>query len=776
MAKATVHAIDARRSSSSESPSSLVWSRRLDLDLNAATSSSSTLTHCRYADDLAASPIRALATASLSAAASARLSSASLARVCDSRSALRSSSSPSPARGRSRRFSSPSPIAAAAAGSSIPGNSFCGGGRSQLRMSSTGETRHEIEPLPFSIFALPQSNVRAGDGLQGKEGGRSVGGGGGIFLPTFGFGSTNGRFILVASKAFFSCGKKRPSLSSNQCSCRFLTWVSSSDIDGLVGMLLKAALSMDHDLSKWVGAFLLSWWLIFRTAFCVEGLRGDAKVRGVNLGGWLVVEGWIKPSLFDDIPNGDMLDGTQVQLKSATLQKYVCAENGGGTTVSVDRDVASLWETFTLWRISEFAFQFRSSSGQFLTCDGEGCSVFATAQTPSATETFYIERNNSRIHIKLTTGTYLQATTANQLTADYPGEPGWDDDNAATFLMTIVANNLHGDYQLANGYGHSKAKEVLKTHRNTFITIEDFSFLYRHGINTVRIPVGWWIAFDPNPPAPFIGGSLEALDNAFTWAIVYNIKCIIDLHAAPGSQNGMEHSASRDGSTDWPTFPDHISKTLDVIDFLAKRYAKHPALLGIELLNEPSAASVPLDILISYYIQGYDVVRKYSSSAYVIICQRIGNADPLELYQANIGSHNLVVDIHYYSLFDTFFVNMSSVDNIQFIYKSREAQLKALNNANAPLVFIGEWVNEWNVTSGSQAEYQDFGRAQLEVYNAASFGWAYWTLKNDRKHWDFEWNIRNNYLQLGESPDRQFANQLVILAAAVACLFLHNPL
>lgn len=30
-------------------------------------------------------------------------------------------------------------------------------------------------------------------------------------------------------------------------------------------------------------------------------------MRAVNLGGWLVVEGWIKPSLFDGIPNGDML-------------------------------------------------------------------------------------------------------------------------------------------------------------------------------------------------------------------------------------------------------------------------------------------------------------------------------------------------------------------------------------------------------------------------------------------------------------------------------------
>lgn len=39
----------------------------------------------------------------------------------------------------------------------------------------------------------------------------------------------------------------------------------------------------------------------------VEGLRGNSKVRGVNLGGWLVIEGWIKPALFDAIPNGDML-------------------------------------------------------------------------------------------------------------------------------------------------------------------------------------------------------------------------------------------------------------------------------------------------------------------------------------------------------------------------------------------------------------------------------------------------------------------------------------
>ncbi|XP_077224799.1 putative glucan 1,3-beta-glucosidase A isoform X7 [Tasmannia lanceolata] len=412
---------------------------------------------------------------------------------------------------------------------------------------------------------------------------------------------------------------------------------------------------------RWVFAFLVCCCALFSRAYSVKKLSGMSKVRGVNLGGWLVVEGWIKPSLFDGIPNEDMLDGTQVQFKSTLLQKYISAANGGGTNVTVDRDVPSSWETF-------------------------------------------------------------------------------------------------------------------KKHRRSFVTREDIRFVAEHGINTLRIPVGWWISLDPNPPAPFIGGTLEALDNAFSWAQDFNLKCIIDLHAAPGSQNGMEHSASRDGSIEWPGSPVYISQSLDAIDFLSSRYANHPALLGIELLNEPSASAVPIGVLISYYLKGYQIVRKYSSTAYVIFCQRIGNADPLELYQANIGVSNTVVDLHYYNLFDNFYNNMSAMDNIQFIYKSRLTQVQALNNANGHLVFIGEWVNEWNVKTASQAEYQDFGKAQLKVYDEASFGWSYWTVKNARNHWNFEWNILNNFLPLESSSSKRSPRNVMLLTLVCGCFYLYHIL
>jgi hypothetical protein len=115
--------------------------------------------------------------------------------------------------------------------------------------------------------------------------------------------------------------------------------------------------------------------------------------------------------------------------------------------------------------------------------------------------------------------------------------------------------------------------------------------------------------------------------------------------------------------------------------------------LGIELLNEPSAATVPLDVLVSYYTRGYQIVRNHSSTAYVILCQRIGNADPIELFQAGIGLSNVVVDLHYYNLFDPYFASLNSTQNIELIYKIRAPQLQALKDANGPLVFIGMITN-----------------------------------------------------------------------------------
>ncbi|KAL4197536.1 hypothetical protein AMTRI_Chr04g188730 [Amborella trichopoda] len=473
------------------------------------------------------------------------------------------------------------------------------------------------------------------------------------------------------------------------------------------------------------------------------------KFRAVNLGAWLVTEGWIKPSLFDGVPNKDLLFGTQVQFKSVKLGTYLCAEGGGGSIIVANRTSASGWESFKLWRTTNVKYQFKVFNGQFIG-QGVGLDAVAVANTPGSTETFEIIRNtqdNKRVQIKGPNGMFLQAKTQDRVTVDFQGDPGWGDDSPAVFVLSIV-NTLQGEYQITNGYGPEKATKVMNDHWNSFIVEDDFKFMSKNGINSVRIPVGWWIASDPAPPSPFVGGSLKALDRAFTWAEKYGLKVIIDLHAAPGSQNGFEHSASTDGSQEWGKTQENIDLTVSVIEFLASRYASREGLAAVELINEPLSPGVSLETITKYYRAGYDAVRKHSPTAYVIMSNRLGPANSTELFPLANRLRHTVIDVHYYNLFSSEFDTMTVQQNIDFVYNNRSQQLNSITRANGPLTFVGEWVAEWQVQGASQADYQRFAKAQLEVYGRASFGWAYWTLKNVNNHWSLQWMIQNKYIQL----------------------------
>ncbi|XP_024542491.1 probable glucan 1,3-beta-glucosidase A [Selaginella moellendorffii] len=470
------------------------------------------------------------------------------------------------------------------------------------------------------------------------------------------------------------------------------------------------------------------------------------RVRSVSLGGWLVIEKWIKPSLFDGIVEPDLLDGTLVTFESLVLGTYVTAANGGGSDVTANGTSASDWQTFKLWRVSSTLFQFRVSKNQFISAPDS--SVSATVDYPGQSETFEISRNGGLVMLRAPNGMYLQANENSRLTADYNGTLGWSSDNPAVFNMT-VNTVLGGEFQLANGYDKEDAQTVFKKHRESFITQDDFKFLAANAINNVRIPIGWWIAYDPEPPFPFVSGSLEALDNAFTWAENTGISVLVDLHAAPGSQSQWQHCGTRDGVSEWAKAnTSYISDTLSVIEFLTSRYASHSAFFGIELLNEPTQQHVPLDVLRNYYVAGYSRVRKYSSSCFVIICQLIGTNPSIlvDFMTPSDGYTNVALDVHWYNLFENRFVNTSAQWNIDYILNQRNSDLQKLNNANGPLILVGEWTTEWDVQGATMSDYRNFGVAQLKVFGNASLGWSYWGLKSKDLHWDFERTVEKGLL------------------------------
>lgn len=146
---------------------------------------------------------------------------------------------------------------------------------------------------------------------------------------------------------------------------------------------------------------------------------------------------------------------------------------------------------------------------------------------------------------------------------------------------------------------------------------------------TSRIPLGYWSVPLTSPDtnyttsvSPYTPGAWPYFLQALGWARNHSIHVIVDLHGAPGSQNGYDNSGQRTNNPVWATNPANISRTLDIITYLAKNIAGLVDV--IELLNEPAGYSSDEfpDTVRQYWSDGYDAVRQQNGGVKVMI----GNA------------------------------------------------------------------------------------------------------------------------------------------------------
>src|SRR5882757_6862507 len=109
-----------------------------------------------------------------------------------------------------------------------------------------------------------------------------------------------------------------------------------------------------------------------------------------------------------------------------------------------------------------------------------------------------------------------------------------------------------------------KAKARLNQHRETFITAEDFRWIKNCGLNAVRLPVGYWALEGMKPYVEYA----RFIDFALEQCRQNGLKLLLDLHGAPGSQNGWDHSG-RSGAINW-TDPQNVQETLRILESFAQ--------------------------------------------------------------------------------------------------------------------------------------------------------------------------------------------------------------
>lgn len=320
------------------------------------------------------------------------------------------------------------------------------------------------------------------------------------------------------------------------------------------------------------------------------------------------------------------------------------------------------------------------------------------------------------------------------------------------------------------------AETRLKHHWNTFITRDDFAWLASIGINAVRIPLGHWI-FGPNYPYhrtygeyqhPFVVGGIDILDQAFGWAEEFGLAIILDLHAAPGCQNGFDNGGIKD-VCEWHTDEAYINHSLWVLEELAKRYNGRPALHGIEVLNEPRW-DVDTDLLKRYNTDGYQRIRQYCKPEDTAVVFHDGFRSHREYLGFMKGSEfdNVVFDIHRYQCFAREDIDLDIHGHIN------KSAVELREEADAIALELGHWtyVGEWSlgldlkvVSLWAPGPYnhalekldsfqQDvalraYASAQLISYEKY-LGWFFWSYKTETTPaWCFRDCVNNGWL-----PDR----------------------
>lgn len=94
------------------------------------------------------------------------------------------------------------------------------------------------------------------------------------------------------------------------------------------------------------------------------------------------------------------------------------------------------------------------------------------------------------------------------------------------------------EFDCVSGLGQTAANAAFQSHWASWITQTDIQQMASYGLNTIRIPIGYWM----DESIPFAGnewfpqGGISYLEQVCEWAAEEGFYIIIDLHGAPGAQ------------------------------------------------------------------------------------------------------------------------------------------------------------------------------------------------------------------------------------------------
>ncbi|KAE8254483.1 hypothetical protein A4X13_0g3398 [Tilletia indica] len=333
----------------------------------------------------------------------------------------------------------------------------------------------------------------------------------------------------------------------------------------------------------------------------------------------------------------------------------------------------------------------------------------------------------------------------------------------------------------------SVAYAKLKSHYSTYLTEADIQLMSSYGLNSVRIPIPYWTLEDaassPDEAYLFKAGRPQ-MRQMLLWCKKYKLDVLLDLHAAPGSQNAYDNSGSRAGVF-WQTKQSYYDRTITALETMVDFYVNNASyggvVKGIIVLNEPLVALnnpdqwIPFPLLKKFYIASYRAIRRRVSLAKgaqnmptIYFSNSIIGTDPWMPWiksKYNDGTFlkgTIGFDLHRYQAFPPLDkltydghinrtcksgANLAAVQAVLPVVigeMSDGVQLRCVDYRDCVGRTMQQDINTLN-SKASNYFSRRFWEAQRVVYEKDTGGWYFWSWKSTSAS---QWSYRDSVQQV----------------------------
>ncbi|KAL8370381.1 hypothetical protein RB595_000653 [Gaeumannomyces hyphopodioides] len=311
--------------------------------------------------------------------------------------------------------------------------------------------------------------------------------------------------------------------------------------------------------------------------------------------------------------------------------------------------------------------------------------------------------------------------------------------------------NKNSEFDCMTKLGQSEGDRKFGEHWGNFIKETDFNEMIDSGLNTVRIPLGYWmmeeiVYWDSEH---FPRGGVEYLKKVCGWASDRGMYIILELHGAPGAQAPGESFTGQLAPTAGFYQDYQYDRAIRFMAWLRRlihdtREMRNVGMIG--LVNENVRNNIPGSLKTYYYPKAYQAIRDTEKSLGITA----NNYLHIQMMNSLWGPENpgeflsskyfLAYDDHRYLKWA--FPNSSPSDYISTSCRDNRA---APGEADT---IVGEWsisVPDDKEDDGEWAKsntefYKKWFAAQVIAYERHTLGWIFWSWK---KEGDYRWSYQD---------------------------------